>query len=150
VACVAASPQPHQTPSYYVAHVIACTWPKCTWLNSGLARNLVFIFISRLLSPLCTWGSSFSWESHSYYFYYMNKSPCSSRLSKGCLCGCTHPYHLKFYLFRRVILYSMYCCDKRRLLYCRRWRAPQGQITGLAVIRTKSHVISGRTHDKVL
>ena len=29
--------------SYYVAHVIACTWP-CTWLNSGLNRTTLFSF----------------------------------------------------------------------------------------------------------
>jgi hypothetical protein len=80
-ACVApalvAAPQPHQTQTPLVLR------GSCHRLHMALHMALTqgwtarpcfnFHFISQLLSLLCvcTWGSSFSWESH---FYYMNES----------------------------------------------------------------------------
>ena len=111
-----------------VARVIACTW-----LNSGLDRDLVFsyFFISvGLLSPLCTWCSSFSWESH---FYYMNQVPpcCSSRIrtiERG-VCAVGRTPHLKFYPFRQSdSLSPQTLC------------APQKQITGFGRVSDKNEI----------
>jgi hypothetical protein len=106
-------------------HVIACTWPFCTWLNSGLrARPQPCFHLCRLLSPLCTWDSFFMGIT----LLLLERAPCSSRLRGVCAVA---PHHLKFCPFRRVVFFVLYYSD-RRTLCSRRLRAPQKQITGLA------------------
>ena len=56
---------------YYVA-VAARGLMSSPQLRAGAGPRPCFSFQFGLLSPLSTWCSSFSWESH---FYYMNKSP---------------------------------------------------------------------------
>lgn len=60
------------------------TWPFCTWLNSGLDRNLVFIYVG--FSLICAHGVHHFHGNHTFI-------TCHALFfqTKGCLCGCTPP-----------------------------------------------------------